>query len=56
MARWKWTTSRTEYAGGSGFLTNFKIDVGTGEIVGNNSRSHGGPHKIEDESLEGPDL
>lgn len=30
--------------GGSGFLTNFKIDVGTGEIVGNNSRSHGGPH------------
>lgn len=29
---------------GSGFLTNFKIDVGTGEIVGNNSRSHGGPH------------
>lgn len=25
-------------------MTNFKIDVGTGEIVGNNSRSHGGPH------------
>lgn len=33
-----------EGGGGSGFLTNFKIDVGTGEIVGNNSRSHGGPH------------
>lgn len=33
-----------EGGGGSGFLTNFKIDVGTGEIVGNNSRSHGGSH------------
>lgn len=49
--------SRLGGNGGRGFLTNFKIDgIGTGEIVGNNSRSHGGPHKIEDESLEGPDF
>lgn len=28
----------------TGFSRNLKIDVGTGEIVGNNSRRHGGPH------------
>lgn len=38
------------------FLTNFKIDAGMSEIVGNNSRSRGRPHRIEDESLEGPDF